>query len=380
MTAVALVHDYLTQRGGAERVVLGMARAFPSATVHTSLYEPAATFPQFGAVSVRPSPLNTVQVLRRHHRLAFPLLAPTFASQTIDANCTVISSSGWAHGVRTTGRKVVYCHAPARWLYQRTRYLRGRGPLARTALSLAYRPLRRWDRDAARSADRYIVNSTAVRDRVRDAYGIDAHVLHPPHSIDATGQQRPVPRVRPGFILCVARLQAYKNVDAVVAAMRMCPDVRLVVVGSGPLLPELEAAAGSNVHFAGEVSDRQLRWLYDNASALIGASYEDFGLTPIEAASFGVPTIARRDGGYLDTVVEGRTGAFFDDLTPAAIADAIGRTLSAHWDHDVVRAHADAFSEPRFIARLRQLVLDPEPTARQPVLAAAGPVERQLAM
>lgn len=356
MTAIALAHDYLTQRGGAERVVLSMLRAFPDAPLHTSLYEPASCYPAFRQADVVPSPLDRVRLLRQRHRLAFPLLARAFSTRTIDADVTVVSSSGWAHGVRTTGRKIVYCHAPARWLYQRDQYLRERGPAARAALTAMEGRLRAWDLAAARSADRYVVNSTTVQERVRAAYGIHAEILHPPHSIDVDGRKRPVVGVAPGFALCVARLQAYKNVDAVVAAMRQLPDARLVVVGTGPLLPRLEERAGDNVRFVGEISDARLRWLYANAGALVAASFEDFGLTPVEAAAFGAPTVALRSGGYLDTVVDGRTGLFFDSVRADDIAVAIDKALSTDWPAELIRAHAASFAEPAFVAGLRRIV------------------------
>ncbi len=122
--AVAIVHDYLTQRGGAERVVLAMHRAFPAAPIYTSLYEPDLTFPEFRDVDVRPSYLNRSQLLRRHHRLALPLLAHAFSKIEVDEKIVLCSSSGWAHGIHTTGTKLVYCHCPARWLYKRADYFR----------------------------------------------------------------------------------------------------------------------------------------------------------------------------------------------------------------------------------------------------------------
>lgn len=355
MTSIALVHDYLTQRGGAERVVLSMHRAFPAAPLHTSLYEPSSCFPEYRRVSVRPSALNRFPVLRQRHRLAFPLLAPAFSSRIVDAELTLISSSGWAHGVRTTGRKVVYCHAPARWLYQQEQYLRNHGPAAHLMLASLRHRLREWDVAAARSADHYLVNSTVVKQRVWTAYGIEAEVVHPPHSIDVTGRQRPVPGIKPGFALCVARLQAYKNVNVVIEAARQLPAVELVIVGTGPSLPHLEPLAGPNVKFVGEISDSRLRWLYANASVLLGASHEDFGLTPVEAAAFGVPTVALRAGGYLDSVVEYRTGLFFDELAADQLAVAIDKAMSAQWDETVITAHAAGFSEEHFIARLHGL-------------------------
>jgi glycosyltransferase involved in cell wall biosynthesis len=354
---VAIVHDYLTQQGGAERVVLSMARAFPTATVHTSLYDPGSCFPEYRVAPVQPSPLNVARLLRLRHRLAFPLLAPAFSAMHVDADVTLVSSSGWAHGVRASGRKIVYCHAPARWLYQRQRYLAGRGRLARVMLRAAETRLRAWDRAAARTADHYVVNSRAIRDQVKRVYGIDADVLHPPVTIDVEGSHRPVPGLTPGYVMCVSRLQSYKNVDVVIDAMRHLPDARLIVVGSGPLEARLTASAGRNVTFVGQVTDDRLRWLYANAGVLVGASFEDFGLTPIEAAAFGVPTVALRFGGYLDTVRHNMTGLLFDTLNAGHLAASLADALTRGWDSEAVRAHADRFSEDHFIDSLRSIVV-----------------------
>ena len=143
---VEIAHDYLTQRGGAERVVLSMLDAFPQAHVHTLLYDPPGTFPEFSVARVRPSPLSRVGLLRHHHRLAFPMLAGAADRLHIDADVVVCSSSGWAHGVKAKGAKVVYCHSPARWLYQPEAYLRGAGAAARFAARALRPALTRWDR------------------------------------------------------------------------------------------------------------------------------------------------------------------------------------------------------------------------------------------
>jgi glycosyltransferase involved in cell wall biosynthesis len=355
---VALVHDYLTQRGGAERVLLTLAHAFPGAPVHTSLYDPDETFPEFKSLDVRTLPIDRSSVLRRHHRLALPVLAPSFSRLRVEADVAVCSSSGWAHGAAVTGRKVVYCHAPARWLYQEDRYL-GQRPsaVASAALALQRRYLLRWDREAAGSADRYVANSTVTRDRIRAAYGIDAEILPPPHAIDLSADQDLDERIEPGFVLCVSRLLPYKNVRAIVEAFAPLPE-RLVIVGSGPQEGELRRLATANVVFAGAVTDARLRWLYAASRAVITASYEDFGLTPVEAAAFGKPTVALRFGGMLDTVVEGETGVFFDRPAPAEIAAAISELDATRWDAGAIQRHAALFSEQAFAARMRAIVAE----------------------
>jgi glycosyltransferase involved in cell wall biosynthesis len=335
-------------------VVLSLVRAFPHAPLYTSLYEPAGTFPEFARVEVRTSPLNLVPPLRRRHRLALPLLAPAFSRLRIETEVAICSSSGWAHGARVDGRKVVYCHAPARWLYQTSRYL-GNGLLPRAALGALRVPLERWDRKAAARASRYLTNSTWIAREIRRIYGIEAEVVHPPVVIDPAGERRPPDDVEPGYVLCVSRLLPYKNVGAVVAAFAHLTSESLVLVGEGPEEARLRAGSSANVHFAGSVDDEELRWLYEHARCLVAPSYEDFGLTPVEAAAFGKPAAALRFGGYLDTVREDETGVFFERPEPGSIAEAVTKVLAASWDATAIRSHAEAFSEERFVRRMREI-------------------------
>ncbi|VTR78710.1 glycosyltransferase [Cellulomonas hominis] len=377
---VALAHDYATQRGGAERVALVMADAFPGAPLYTTLYHPEGTFPEFGPLDVRTSPLDRLGVLRRHHRLALPFLAPAVRATPIDADVVLASSTGWAHGFPTTGRKVVYCHAPARWLYQTDRYL---GPghasgsggaqrwIAAQALGLLAPALRSWDRRAAATADRYLANSTVTARAVREVYGIEAEILPPPPAMLPAGEETPVEGVEPGYLLCVARLLPYKNVDVVIEAVRRTPGARLVVVGDGPERAALTHLVRDlpRVRLVGRVDDARLRWLYRNSAALVAASYEDYGLSPLEAAAFGRPSVVLRDGGYLDTVRDGVTGEFFDAPEPDLVAEAAGRALARTWDPRVLTAHADDFAAGRFVDRLHAIV-------REERSAAAGSVPR----
>ena len=355
---VALAHDYLTQRGGAERVVLAMTGAYPVAPLHTSFYDAVGTFPEFADVDIRTLPIDRVGILRARHRLALPILAPAFSRLTVDAEVTLCSSSGWAHGVQVTGRKVVYCHTPARWLYQTDRYLDGSSVAAKAVVSLLAPSLRAWDRKAAASADRYLVNSTAVRQRVADHYGIEGEVVPPPVEVDPDGPATEVDGIDPGFFLCVSRLLAYKNVDSVTEAFRSLPGHRLVVVGSGPLAAPIRASAPANVTVLGRVDDSSLRWLYRSCAGLVAASHEDFGLTPVEAATFGKPTAALRWGGFLDTMVEGTTGLFFDEPEPALIASAVERLSDAAWSGEALRSHAERYSLERFTRRIAEVVAE----------------------
>ncbi|MBT2518481.1 glycosyltransferase [Streptomyces sp. ISL-90] len=362
-TRVAIAHDYLTQRGGAEKVVLAMARAFPDAPIYTTLYEPSGTFPEFASLDVRPSALNAVGPLRRNHRGA--LLALPFVSNsiTIDADIVLTSSSGWAHGFRTNGQKLVYCYSPARWLYQSDVYLGDRGGVKRAIIATAGPALRAWDRRAAASAARYLAISSAVQDRILNAYGITASVLSAPHSIDTTQPEEPVLGVGEDFYLCISRLLPYKNVDRIIEAVSETPERRLVIVGSGPEEARLAHRLPRNVTMLKDLTDGQLHWLYRRCRAIVAASYEDFGLTPIEGAAFGKPSAVLRWGGFLDTVIEGTTGVFFDEPTPGAIRDALDRIEVTDWHRESILAATDRFSEARFHEALRDAIAAMAPRA-----------------
>lgn len=360
---VAIAHDYLTQRGGAERVVLAMHRAFPDATIYTALYDPDGTYPEFRDARIVTSSLNRFSAFRKDHRLALPFLAMAASALKIDADVVVVSSSGWAHGLRTTGRLFVYCHSPARWLYLTEQYLgAGKRWSLKGLLLAALKPgLIAWDRKAAARADKYVANSTVVEQRIRQVYGKRAEIFYPPHSIEVDGPLSPIEGLeeftRNGHFIVVSRLLPYKNVDQAVAAFEGIPE-RLLVIGAGPLAEQIRASLPDNVKLASNVTDEQMRWAYASAKAVIAPSYEDFGITPLEGAAWGIPTIALRAGGYLDTIVEGVTGTFIDEPTAVAIREAVLSFRSDMWDSDAIRDHARSFAEEPFRDRLRDEVFE----------------------
>ena len=348
-----VAHDYLTQRGGAERVALELARRLGAREIVTSVYAPERTFEGFREFDVRESQGRVLDRFAGDMRRALPFLAGAWSRlPPVDADVVVCSSSGWAHGLRTTPGtlKVVYCHTPARWLHQPEDYGLGHPAPVKLALHALSPALRRWDARAAASADLYIANSTTVAARIRRAYGIDAEVIHPPVSIDVDGAQEPVAGVAPGAFLTVSRARGYKGTERLVAAFARMPQHRLVLVGTSP-----SAHTPANVTAVGAVSDDQLRWLYAHARALISVSREDFGLTPVEAGAFGTPALLLRAGGFLDSTVEGESGGFIEDETADAVARAV-EDFPAEWDAGAVRANAARFSPDAFAVRLREVI------------------------
>jgi len=355
---VAISHDYLTQRGGAERVVLSMLQAFPRAPLYTSLYDAEGTFPEFRGADVRVTGLDRITPLRQHHRLALPLLPATFSRLQVSADVVLCSSSGWAHATRVDGKKVVYCHTPARWLYHDAHYLAERQLAAKAGLAVLRPYLLRWDRRAAATSDRYVANSTVVRDRIRKAYGIDAEVVPPPPALGPRGPTQAVDGLEPGFVLCVSRLLPYKNVDAVIGAFSPAEQEQLVIVGGGPEEDRLRGRAGARVRLLGSVTDEQLRWLYGACAGVVAASYEDYGLTPLEGAAFGKPAAVLRWGGFEDTVAEHKTGIFFERPEVNAIRDAVRELRARDWDSEEIAVHAERFSQQAFVQRLREIVAE----------------------
>lgn len=349
---VAIVHDYLTQRGGAERLVLTLMKAFPNARLVTSVYAPNQTFPDFSRYEVETGLLDRLPLFRQDPRRALPLLAPAWTSKRVDdVDVVLCSSSGWSHGVRSSAYKIVYCHNPARWLYQRQEYVVGASKAARVALSTLGPMLRAWDRRQAESADLYLANSSTVQRRILKTYGIDAPIVHPPVSVDVNGQQEPVAGLKPGFVLTIGRPRGYKNIEAVCQALAQRPDWSLVVVGGLPA-----GTWPSNITGLTNVSDAQLRWLYANCSALTAVGREDFGLTVPEVGAFGKPVVAWRAGGYLDTVQPGINGYLIDSPEPNQIIAGLEHLFEHMPSRSSVLAHTEQFSEATFIARMQRLV------------------------
>ena len=348
---VVLAHDYLNQRGGAERVVFELMDAFPAAPLYTSLYRPDSTWPQLRGRDIRTSPLQRLPVDARFRAL-FPLYPLAFrALGVLDADVVISSSSGWAHGVRTSPRAlhVVLCYTPARWLYG-DGYLAGR--MTRAALAPALAAARRWDQRAARRADGYIAISAYVAERIRRAYGFSAPVVHPPVEVD---RFRPTPRGE--RLLVVARLLSYKRVDLIVEAART-GGIGLDVVGTGPELEALRARAGAATTFHGALDDVAVEELMQGCRALCVPGVEDFGITAVEAQAAGKPVVAFGAGGALETVQDGVTGAFFAAQDSASVLAAVRTCDALTTEPGLIAERARSFAPQRFRDELLAAISD----------------------
>jgi glycosyltransferase involved in cell wall biosynthesis len=346
---VAIVHDYLNQRGGAEKVVLELADIWPAAPIYTSLYRPESTFREFGGHEIYTSPLDHLPVDARFRSL-FPLYPGAFrALGPIDADVVISSSSGWAHMVQTTARAlhVVYCYTPARWLYRDDYMVAGEHFSWREKLIVPVSgAMRRVDRRAARRADLYIAISSEVRSRIAQAYGLESEVIYPPVDVE-----RFTPLPRGERLLAIARLLPYKRVDLVIRAAERL-GLGLDIVGDGPMLDALRGIAGESVTFHRSVSEAAVADLLENCRAVCVAGEEDFGIVAVEAQAAGKPVIAYARGGALETVTEGITGILFEQQTEDSIVAAIEACEAIDTPPEVIATYAERFSRETFRRRL----------------------------
>lgn len=338
--SVAIVHDYLNQPGGAERVVLAMAGLWPDAPIYTSLYRADSTFPGFGAAEVHTSALHWLPIDGAFRNL-FPLYPAAFRSfGPLEYDVIISSSSGWAHTVRTASWSfhAVYCHAPARWLYGGEHLADAR----KRALRPFVRALQSWDRGAARRAHLYIANSRDVRRRIHRQYGVDSPVVYPPVDVD-----RFTPQARGERLLVVSRLLPYKRVEVIVDAATRA-GIGLDVVGTGPAFADLRRRAGPTVRFHGRLADDDVRSLMQSCRALCAPGKEDFGITSLEANAAGKPVIAFAAGGALETLEEGVTASFFARHKPEEVLAAIHRCDRIDSSPEAIAASARRFSRRAF--------------------------------
>lgn len=357
---VALVHDYLMERGGAERVLAVFAELFPEAPIFTAVYDPRRTLPVFAARDIRVTALQRYVARGVPYRALFPLYPAAFEQFTFDGYDLVLSSTtAFAKGVITPPETlhVCFCHTPTRFLWQLKQEVSQHVRLVRIALRLFGPWLRPWDFVAAQRVDEFLAPSQHVANRIRKFYRREATVI--PSPIDATFFTPGATTDGGGLsFLVVSRLLPYKRVDlAVEAFRRLGPGWRLAVVGQGPLLRVLRGSAPPNVAFLGRVDDVRLRALYRGCRALIVAGEEDFGLTPLEAQACGRPVVAYGAGGACETVLPGSTGELFDEPTVEALVATLERLVAGRYEPAAARANALRFDKACFKLRVQRFLV-----------------------
>jgi glycosyltransferase involved in cell wall biosynthesis len=364
---VALVHDFLLDLRGAERVFAAICQTWPDADVFTAVYDEKGTEGRFAAREPRTSFLQRLHPTASSFRALLPFYPHAIESLDLRGyDIVVSSSSAWAHGVLPDpgAVHVSYCHNPFRYAWsEREATLAARSALTRLPLRIVLSRWRQWDWIAAQRVDRYVANSGLTAARVRRYFGRDSTVLHPPVELERFSP--PAPGEVGKHCVVLAELMPHKRIEVAVRAFNALRQP-LVVIGDGPEGRRLRRLAGPTVTFTGRVSDERVAELLRTSRALVVTAAEEFGIAAVEALASGRPVIALESGGVLESVVAGRTGAYYAESTPEALAEAVaGFDPGAIDPRDCVAA-AERFGTRRFQAALRGIVAEAVAAERAP--------------
>ncbi|HZU68177.1 MAG TPA: glycosyltransferase [Ktedonobacteraceae bacterium] len=355
---VALVHDYLNQMGGAERVVLAFHELFPNAPLYTSIYDPRRVDPAFQKIDIRTSFMQKMPLVKKHHQPFLPFYP--FAMERLDLrgyDLVLSSSSAFGKGVITKPETIhiCYCHTPMRWCWNYDEYIEREqlGKVARSILPFLITSMRVWDQASSMRVDHFIANSPAVAQRIAKYYRRDAVVIPPPVEVSRFIFD---PTIQPeDYFLIVSRFMPYKRIDLAIQACNQL-QLPLVIIGKGRDEPRLKRMAGPTIRFLGSLSDAEVLHYYARCRALLLPGEEDFGITPLEAQASGRPVIAYGAGGALASIIDGVTGTFFDEQTVESLASALSSFDERQFDPQTIRNHALEFDKPRFHRRILQFI------------------------
>ncbi len=355
---VAIVCDWLTDWGGAERVILAMHEVFPEAPIFTSLYNKANMEP-FSSADIRPSFLQGIPGAKRHHQRFLSLMPSAFESFDLSEYDVVLSSShSCAKGVITKPETlhVSYCHSPPRYLWDNSHQYVKEYPwpnwLKKWVIPGLIHKMRIWDRAAADRVDRFIANSAYVSSRIEKYYRRESEVIHPPVSME---EVEPV-KEREDYYLAVGRLIPYKRFDLIVKTFNELK-LPLKIVGVGNQLKKLRRVGDKNIEFLGKVPEEELKSYYRYAKGFLFPQVEDFGITPLEAMTYGCPVIAYAKGGALETVADNESGMFFHEQTVDGLKKAVRSFEKKVFKPENVQAQAFKFREEVFKDKLESFIM-----------------------
>jgi len=369
---IALVHELLTMRGGAERVFKVLADMYPEAPIYTLLYDEKKMGDWFPKERVRvakpPTPYSLLPTpYRYNHHLYlkhFPRMVESWDFSEFDT--VISSSSAFAHGIITNGnpKHISFINAPARYLWDRTHDVieqgsRGiLGPIKKHYLHSTFHKLRVWDAEVAARPDILLAASKEVQKRIELYWRRKSQVVYPPIN-DFWLNRDPTPNPQPPnpnpYFLVVSSLVRYKRIELAIEACNNL-GLHLKIVGEGPDRKRLEKLAGNTIEFYGYRSNDELGDLYADATAVIFPGEEDFGLVPLESMACGTPVIAHRIGGALETIVEGKTGEFFDDATATSLQEILQNFDQKNYTKEACQQRAAEFSEEKFTTAISAVV------------------------
>lgn len=357
---IAIVHEYLTRMGGAEKTVKVFADLFPAARIFTLLFDEEKCGLDFPTWRVETSYLqNFPKFLRDRPKFLLPFLASAIESFDLENYDLVISSSSaFAHGLvlPLKNRHICYCHSPARFLWDYSQeYLRENKitGLKKILLNSKLKDLRIWSRLSARRVDRFLANSVVVQKRIQKYFRIGSEVVHPPVEVSKIK----IGDHNENYFLIVSQLTSYKKIELAISVFNKLRR-RLVIVGNGPRREFLESLAGPTIEFLGWRSDLEVGELLQNCRGFIFPGEDDFGIAPVEAMAAGKPVIAFNKGGATETVIHKKTGILFNSQTPESLENGLADFFvnEKRFIPKKIRAHSKQFSRQIFEQKILQIV------------------------
>jgi glycosyltransferase involved in cell wall biosynthesis len=341
---VAVIHDWLTGMRGGEAVLEAILDTLPGADLFTLFHFRGSVSPKIEARTIHTSSLQRIATRISDYRKLLPLFPLAIRRFDLSGYDLIVSSSHCvAKSVASHGKPhLCYCHTPMRYIWDRfDDYFPQDRKVARAAARVVAARLRHWDARTASEVTQFLANSEFVRKRIEAYYKRESEVVHP--FVDEAFLGAPMAGGRDDYHVIVSALVPYKRIDLAMATGR-----KLVIIGGGPLLKKLRRVAPPNVELLGSVERDRIVERLSRARSLILPGIEDFGITPLEAMAVGTPVVALRGGGVLDSVVEGKTGIFFEQQDVESLRRALDEVESRQWDRAVLRNHAAQFSRARF--------------------------------
>ncbi|MFH1308915.1 MAG: glycosyltransferase [Patescibacteria group bacterium] len=338
---IAIIHDYLVCFGGAEKTFKTLTEIFPQAKVFTLFYDKEIKNEFFPNKEIKTSFLQKFP-FKKKYKWLLPFLPIAVESLDFrDFDLVISSCFSFSKGIitRVNTKHICYCYSPTRYLWDQN--------LFKSILHF----FRIWDRHASERVDEFIAISKTVQKRIKKYYKKESIVIYPPVEI---------PRYKfnysdKEFFLIVSRLKKYKRIDLAVKAFNKL-GLDLKIIGSGPEFKKLKKKAKKNIEFLGSQPDNIVKEYYAKCSGFIFPSEDDFGIAPVEAMSYGKPVLAFRKGGALETIIEGKTGEFFDFQNTAVLADGIRRIREKKYDPKFIMNHAKKFNRERFEREIKKVI------------------------
>lgn len=351
---LAIVHDWLTNMGGAEQVIINFKEIYPEAPIYTTFYNPDNLDETLKNIDVRTSFLQKKKMVTNHKKY-FPLMPLAFENFNLNEYDVVLSSTTCcAKGVLTKPDTIhiCYCNTPMRYAWEsRDDYLKGMGKIKRKLVKLLLHYMRIWDVTSSNRVDYFVANSSAVQKRIQKHYRRESIVINPPVRCELFN----ISDIDKEYYFVVSRLVGYKRFDIAVEACSKLGK-KLIVIGDGPEKEKLQALANENVIFLGRQPDEVVKKYMAECKALLFPGEEDFGIVPVEAQACGRPVIAYGKGGVLDTVIDQKTGILFKEQTIESLEEAILKFENMNFDKQKIREHALQFDEKEFRKKIKEYI------------------------